>query len=274
MGIGFHEFAFLKYCKKNRNFQTLSTLGRQEIHIKSNNNFISKRSANFINEKYADNLLVTELNLSKLKSYDVSNEDSPSEIKNFNFLIDNPEKVDAFFDGGSLQHTFNIPVVLKNISNHVKIGGLIIHVTSSNNLCGFGFYQFSPEFFINYYSNENGYINTKVYVADYDNSENWYEVEKKNFKNISINKTSRLICMIVTEKKLEKNIKEIFQKIYLFDKKTNDDQKNNFKTKILKSRIFITMYFKILLLVNIFSNSILLRLNKSLSIKKIHKLLS
>ena len=22
MGIGFHEFAFLKYCKKNRNFQT------------------------------------------------------------------------------------------------------------------------------------------------------------------------------------------------------------------------------------------------------------
>ena len=55
---------------------------------------------------------------------------------------------------------------------------------------------------------------------------------------------------------------------------TNDDQKNNFKTKILKSRIFITMYFKILLLVNIFSNSILLRLNKNLSIKKIHKLLS
>tara|TARA_B110000037_G_scaffold195662_1_gene232228 strand:- start:673 stop:924 length:252 start_codon:yes stop_codon:yes gene_type:complete len=83
MGIGFHELALLKYCKKNRNFQTLSTLGRQEIHIKSNNNFISKRSANFINEKYADNLLVTELNLSKLKSYDVSNEDSPSEIKNF-----------------------------------------------------------------------------------------------------------------------------------------------------------------------------------------------
>ena len=80
--------------------------------------------------------------------------------------------------------------------------------------------------------------------------------------------------MIVTEKKFEKNIKEIFQKIYLFYKKTNDDQKNNFKTKILKSRIFIKMYFRMLLLVNIFSNSILLRLNKNLSIKKIHKLLS
>ena len=81
MEIVFYELAFLKYCKKNRNFQTLSTLGGQETHIKSNNNFISKKSANFINEKYAENLLVTELNLSKLKSYNVSNEDSPSEIK-------------------------------------------------------------------------------------------------------------------------------------------------------------------------------------------------
>ena len=99
-------------------------------------------------------------------------------------------------------------------------------------MCGFEFYQFSPEFFINYYSNENGYINTKVYVADYDNNENWYEVEKKNFKNISINTTSRLICMIVTEKKLEKNIKEIFQKIYLFDKKLMIIKKITLRLKI------------------------------------------
>ena len=274
MGIGLHEFSFLKYCKKNKDFKTLSTLGRQEIFIKKNNNFVSKKSANFLNEKYADNLLVSELNLSKLKSYDVSNEDSPSEIKNFNFLIDNPEKVDAFFDGGSLQHTFNIPIVLKNISNHVKIGGSIIHITSSNNLCGFGFYQFSPEFFINYYSDENGYINTKVYVADYDNNENWYEVATKNFKNISINTSARLICMIVTEKKLEKNIEEILQKNYLFDKSIKSTEKNTLMSKILKSNIFTLVYFKILLFVNICSNTILLRINKNLTIKKIHKLLN
>jgi hypothetical protein len=212
--------------------------------------------------------------LSKLKSYDVSNEDSPSEIKNFNFLIEKPEKVDAFFDGGSLQHTFNIPVVLQNISNHVKIGGSIIHVTSSNNLCGFGFYQFSPEFFINYYSDENGYINTKVFVADYDNSENWYEVETKNFKNISINTSARLVCMIVTEKKLEKNIEEILQKKYLFNENDKDNEKKNtLKYKILNSKLCISIYLKMLLLVDICSNSISLKLNKNLTIKKINKLL-
>ena len=115
MGIGFHEFTFLKYCKKNKDFQTLSTLGRQEVYLNKDNDYVSKKSATFVKEKYADNLLIAELDLSKLKSYDVSNEDSPSEIKNFNFLIEKPEKVDAFFDGGSLQHTFNIPVVLQNI---------------------------------------------------------------------------------------------------------------------------------------------------------------
>ena len=180
MGIGIHELLFLKYCKKNKNFETLSTLGRQEIYINKNDRFIKKTFTNYKDEKYADNLLIAELNLSKLKSYDVSNEDNPSEIKNFNFLINSPEKVDAFFDGGSLQHAFNIPVVLKNISNHVKVGGSIIHISSSNNLCGFGFYQFSPEFFINYYSNENGYINTKVFVA----SE--LPLKKKNDSNLTL----------------------------------------------------------------------------------------
>ena len=269
MGIGIHELLFLKYCKKNKNFETLSTLGRQEIYINKNDRFIKKTFTNYKDEKYADNLLITELNLSKLKSYDVSNEDNPSEVKNFNFLINSPEKVDAFFDGGSLQHTFNIPVVLKNISNHVKVGGSIIHISSSNNLCGFGFYQFSPEFFINYYSNENGFTNTKVFVADYDNKDNWYEIKNKNFENITINTTARLICMVVTEKKIEKDVKEIFQKKYLF----KQNVKENMKKNILNSKIFISIYFNVLLLAGFFSNSISLRANKNLTIKKIKKLL-
>ena len=275
MGISFHELSFLKYCKKNKDFQTLSTLGRQEIYINKNNNFISKISYDFVEEKYADNLLISELNLSKLKSYDVSIEDNPTEIRNFNFLIDNPEKVDAFFDGGSLQHTFNIPVVLKNISNHVKVGGSIIHVSSANNLCGFGFYQFSPEFFINYYSSENGYVNTKVFVADYDDRKNWYEVETKKFKNISINTSARLICLVMTEKNSEKNIEEILQKNYLFNKSDQDNEKKKtLRSKILKTKLFVLIYFKLLLFFGIFSNSISLRLNKNLTIKKIKKLLS
>ena len=141
-------------------------------------------------------------------------------------------------------------------------------------MCGFGFYQFSPEFFINYYSDENGYINTKVFVADYDNSENWYEVETKNFKNISINTSARLVCMIVTEKKLEKNIEEILQKKYLFNENDKDNEKKNtLKSKILNSKLCVSIYLKMLLLVDICSNSISLKLNKNLTIKKINKLL-
>jgi hypothetical protein len=80
--------------------------------------------------------------------------------------------------------------------------------------------------------------------------------------------------MIVTEKKLEKNIEEILQKNYLFDKSIKSTEKNTLMSKILKSNIFTLVYFKILLFVNICSNTILLRINKNLTIKKIHKLLN
>ena len=194
MGIGLHELSFLKFVKKKNNFKTLGVLGRQENYINPNESIIPKNLKNFVTEKYSDNLLKNILTLDSLKSYDVSSKDNPSEILNFNFPINNTEKFDAFFDGGSLQHTFNIPIVMQNIINHVKIGGSIIHVVSSNNLCGFGFYQFSPEFFIRYYSEKNGFKNTSVFVADYDDKNYWYEInpnvanmgniEEKSFKEI------------------------------------------------------------------------------------------
>ena len=80
--------------------------------------------------------------------------------------------------------------------------------------------------------------------------------------------------MIVTEKKLEKNIEEILQKNYLFDKSIKSTEKSTLMSKILKAKIFTLVYFKILLFVSICSNTILLRLNKNLTIKKIHKLLN
>ena len=128
-------------------------------------NFLSNNQKDSENVSYADNLIIDTFNLENLITYDVSNHEKPTKVVNFNHLINNPDKLDAFYDGGSLQHTFNIQNVLKNISNHVKIGGSIIHVCSSNNLCGFGFYQFSPEFFLNYYTKENGFINISIHLS-------------------------------------------------------------------------------------------------------------
>ncbi len=200
-------------------------------------------------------MIIDTFNLENLITYDVSNHEKPTKVVNFNHLINNPDKLDAFYDGGSLQHTFNIQNVLKNISNHVKIGGSIIHVCSSNNLCGFGFYQFSPEFFLNYYTKENGFINTEIFVADYDDLKNWYRVNSEYNERIYINSTSRLICLVRTEKIKESEVKDIFQL-----EKTNNKKKNIFVNKFI-----LKLYFKYLIAMNLIFNNFSLKANKKLS---------
>ena len=271
MGIGFHELSLLKFAKKEKDFKTLGIIGRQENYINSNSKIIQNNFKKLADEKYSDNLLNSIFELDKLCTFDISDKDNPTKVSNFNFQIDNCEKFDAFFDGGSLQHTYNIPIVMKNISNHVKVGGSIMHAVSSNNLCGFGFYQISPEFFIKYYSEKNGFKNTKIFVADYDNTNNWYQVNTKSSENIIINTSARLICLVKTEKYSEVNIEEIFQDIFFKDTNNRNDK---VKKNLIKNKIFFNIYLKILIFIDIFSKKINLRRNKNLKLKRIMDLIS
>ena len=67
------------------------------------------------------------------------------------------ERYDVVIDGGALEHIFNFPVAIKNAMEMVKEGGHLFIVTCANNLCGHGFYQFSPELFYRVLSPENGF---------------------------------------------------------------------------------------------------------------------
>ena len=264
MGIGFHEFSFLKYSQSIKNFETLGILGRQENYLNdTNNKYLTSDNKN---KKYADEFLIEQFNLKKLVTFDAFEKENPTKIENFNHLIKSDELFDIFYDGGSLQHTFNIPMVLKNISNHVKDGGTILHVASSNNLCGFGFYQFSPEFFLKYYSTKNGFINTEIFVANYDNQNEWFKLKDNLSSDININTSARLICLVRTEKKESKKIKNLFQ-FSLFNTENVINKKNN------KKKLFIKIYLKVLNILNIFNNNLSLKLNKNLIKKKIKNLL-
>jgi hypothetical protein len=61
------------------------------------------------------------------------------------------------FDGGTLEHVFNIVQALENCMNAVQVGGHFLTATTCNNYVGHGFYQFSPEFFFRALSPENGF---------------------------------------------------------------------------------------------------------------------
>lgn len=55
------------------------------------------------------------------------------------------EAFDFIFDGGTLEHIFDIPVALENIFRMLKPGGRFVGVNPLNGWPGHGMYQFSPE---------------------------------------------------------------------------------------------------------------------------------
>ncbi len=67
------------------------------------------------------------------------------------------ERFNVVIDGGSLEHVFNYPVALRNCMEMVERGGKILIITPTDNQCGHGFYQLSPELFFRAFSKENGY---------------------------------------------------------------------------------------------------------------------
>ena len=74
------------------------------------------------------------------------------------------ERYDLIVDGGSLEHVFNFPMAIENIMRMAKVGGEIILISPSNNYCGHGFYQISPELFFRVFSPENGFEMLRIYM--------------------------------------------------------------------------------------------------------------
>ena len=76
------------------------------------------------------------------------------------------QQYDIVVDGGSIEHIFRPDQTLANIMRMVRVGGSAIIWTPANNLCGHGFYQFSPEFFYSALRSSNGFDITAVRLVE------------------------------------------------------------------------------------------------------------
>jgi SAM-dependent methyltransferase len=78
-------------------------------------------------------------------------------------------RFDAVVDGGSLEHVFNFPVAVSNLMRMARPSGRVFLFLPANNLCGHGFYQFSPELMFRVFSPENGFELERLIMweADY-----------------------------------------------------------------------------------------------------------
>jgi len=99
------------------------------------------------------------IGIGRVESMDASAYESCSLVHDLNNPIptDWHERYDVVFDGGTLEHVFHFPNAIANAMNLVKVGGVFVTATPSNNFNGHGFYQFSPELFFRLFNEESGF---------------------------------------------------------------------------------------------------------------------
>lgn len=185
MGIarGYARLFFDEHCKNQFNGSVLQ-LGRQTLYFTMNelqqwaslHNVtlcaISPKLSNIPSHAELglidDITFFSTLGFSSVQSVDVSDYEGCTYTIDLNYPV--PEclhnRFDLIFDGGTIEHIFNLPMVFKNIHSMLKIGGRIIHGSPSTNHVDHGFFMFSPTLFYDYYSLNNYKINTS-YVFTY-----------------------------------------------------------------------------------------------------------
>jgi SAM-dependent methyltransferase len=110
---------------------------------------------------------------------------------------------DFVYDGGCIEHIYDIAQVVRNIGNMIRPGGHLVISTTGNNLMGHGFYQFSPEFFYRVYSRANGWNTKLVLLAEHQlrPPRFWIVEDPEDLRSrIEIQTSTQVYTMIITEK--------------------------------------------------------------------------
>ena len=71
-------------------------------------------------------------------------------VLDLNFAVEHEVKYDLVYDGGTIEHCFNIGQAMQNMTYLTKVGGYILHVNPLN-MINHGFYNLSPTFYYDYY---------------------------------------------------------------------------------------------------------------------------
>jgi hypothetical protein len=202
MGIGLHEFNFLRYAKRQRAFGHTVTIGRQGLHVAES----TVRDAfalrpEYKNAKYCEELLRDQFGASQVDSIDFSEYEGASIIHDMNFPL--PEHVlgryDTVIDGGCLEHIYNVAQALRNCSEFCRPGAQILHMLPASNCCGHGFWQFSPELFFSLYSHEHGYTDTEVFLADLSKKSKLFRVKRPEpGERINVHSSSEAYVLVRT----------------------------------------------------------------------------
>jgi hypothetical protein len=80
------------------------------------------------------------------------------------------------FDGGTLEHVFDVATAFRSCLDLVELDGHFLAISPANNWPGHGFYQFSPELLFRVLSIEVGFQIRGAFVAELRTAQRWYEI--------------------------------------------------------------------------------------------------
>jgi hypothetical protein len=178
MGIDVPALQLISWASsKSHGLGVAATIGRQSVNVPANVlRKLVNLPADYQYPQYCEELLIGALGAERVDSFDYSDFEGCTYIADMNQPLSPPCQYDTIIDSGTLEHIYNVPQALRNLSSLCAVGGQILHCLPAVNFCGHGFWQFSPELFFSLYSAKNGYSETQVFVTDLEDETAWYEV--------------------------------------------------------------------------------------------------
>lgn len=191
MGLDINMALFMiDACKRGAKMGEFVMLGRQQLNVYPGKMIKVLQKHGFPWERYGQEVgdsqhsepFLRALGSTKTLSMDASDFEGADFVHDLNMPL--PEKLrncfDTVFDGGTLEHVFNFPVAVRNCMEMLRVGGRFFMHTCANNLCGHGFYQFSPELFYRIFSADNGFEVERIVLHRVGPYNRWYEVPDPN----------------------------------------------------------------------------------------------
>jgi len=215
MGIDLHTLKLIMYASKGRPLGRVATIGRMGLHVPKEK--LEQLSLGSDYGPYCEDFLIAEFGAISVDSFDKSEYEHATHIADLNKPLSIEPSYDTIIDGGTLEHIFNVPQALENVSKMCALGGQILHVLPANNLCGHGFWQFSPDLFLSLYDKANGYDETQVFLADVSNEQEWYRVCKpQNSERVEIVSSSSVFVLVKTKRTGAFSHEDVQQSDYIY----------------------------------------------------------
>ena len=178
MGIDAHSIRFLREARESGvDFASTITLGCQSL-AGEKETLAAFTGLAGTSPQVSSRSLFEALGCAEFHEMDHSDYEGADVAHNLNMPLPRElaSKFDIVFDGGTLEHVFNVAEGLRSCMQMLKVGGHFIGHSPANNWFGHGFYQFSPELFWRVFSPENGFEIVRLVAYEPSGGGQWFDV--------------------------------------------------------------------------------------------------